>query len=79
MELALHSLPPSEDAAWILDAILVRARAIVTTDAGVIGRGRLSVGFNVGAPSVVHPTRLREALADDFGEAWYPVAAEGPR
>lgn len=25
------------------------------------------MGVNLGAPSMVHPTRLHEALADEFG------------
>jgi hypothetical protein len=72
-ELALHSLLPSEDAAWILDAITIGARAVVTRDAGVLERGRYSLGFNVPAPALVHPSRLREALEEDFDLATYPV------
>lgn len=68
-ELALHSLLPSEDAGWVLDALIVKARALVTCDAEVAERGRLSLGFNHLAPSTVHPTRLREAVDDDFGLA----------
>ncbi len=70
-ELALHSLVPTEDAAWLLDALLVYARAVITCDRRVIERGRLSMGVNLGAPSMVHPTRLHEALADAFGLGSY--------
>jgi len=73
-EIGLHSLLPNEDAAWVLDAIVLKARAMVTCDVHLIERGRYSLGFNLAAPSIVHPTRLREALDGDFGLAAYPAA-----
>lgn len=78
-ELALHSLLPNEDAAWLLDAILVQARAVVTCDGGVLEQGRYSLGFNLCAPSTVHPSRIRDALDDDFGLASYPPHPHPPR
>lgn len=72
-ELALHSLLPNEDAAWLLDAILVQASAVITCDDGVLEQGRYSLGFNLCAPSTVHPSRICDALDDDFGLASYPA------
>jgi len=71
-EIALNSLLPNEDSAWIVEAILLKARAIVTCDNGIVGRGRISLGFSVPGLSAVHPTRLTDALRDDFGLASYP-------
>lgn len=71
-DIGLDSLLPSEDAAWILDAILLGVHPVVSGDGGVIGRGPISLGFNFAAPSVVHPTRLVEALGDEFALAVYP-------
>jgi hypothetical protein len=73
-EIGLNSLLPSEDSAWLLDAILLSARAVVSSDEKVVNCGRLSLGLNLGAPSLVHPTRLRDALADDFELAVYAKA-----
>jgi hypothetical protein len=73
-EIGLNSLLPNEDSAWLLDAILLSARAVVSTDDNVVNRGRLSLGFNLAAPSLVHPSRLHNALADDFGLAVYAKA-----
>lgn len=70
-EVALNSLLPSEDCAWIVDSVILGARAAVTCDEEVIYRGRISLGLNLQTPSFVHPSRLRDALEDGFALAFY--------
>lgn len=70
-EIALNSLLPTEDSAWITDSVVLGARAVVTCDKDVICRGRISLGLNLLAPSLVHPSRLRDALDDEFALAFY--------
>jgi len=73
-DLALHSLLPNEDALWLMFAVLARAAAVITSDRGVLSRGRLSMGYNLDAPSVVHPAQIAAALDDHFQLAVYDAA-----
>jgi hypothetical protein len=59
-EVALRSLIPNEDLLWVIDASLVGARAIVSSDNGVLVHGRLSLGFNIPGLCTVHPDALRD-------------------
>lgn len=70
-EIAINSILPSVDSAWIVDAVILGARAVVTCDKDVIERGRPSLRLNLGAPSFVHPSCLNDALQDGFALGIY--------
>lgn len=75
-DLAFNSLIPSEDVWWLVEAVLLNAKAIVLGDDGVLTRGRLSMGISP-APCAVHYRALRKALETDFVVACYPAPERG--